>query len=105
MVKNGVLVRYEVVSYSPDRPQLRTRRPRKLPWPASRLTDLRPAIMAMAELSGVRATVLVRAAVVNWLVVEHERMFPGVVSPWHDEAGIEPRSARRAAEGAGGEAW
>ena len=83
--------------YLSDCPKPRIRRPRKLPWPASRITDLRPAILAMAELSGVRATVLVRAAVVHWLVVEHERMFPGVVSPWHDEAGIEPR-VRRVAE-------
>src|ERR1043165_6164938 len=96
----------QAVALSPSLSLPRSRRPRRLPWPASRITDLRPAIMAMAELSGIRATVLVRAAVVHWLVVEHERLFPGVASPWHDEAGIEPRSVPRAAEnGAGGASW
>jgi hypothetical protein len=55
----------------------------------------------MSELTGVPATVFIRAAVVHWLVVEHERMFPGVVSPWHDESEIEPRVQCRVAEGLG----
>ena len=85
--------------YLSDRHKLRIRRQRKWPWPARRITDLRPAILAMAELSGVPATVFIRAAVVHWLSQEHGRLFPGIDSPWDDEAGVEPRALRRVAEG------
>ena len=85
--------------YLSDRPQPRTRRQRKLPWPATRLTDLRHAVQAMSELSGVSATMFIRAAVIRHLAWIHAQEFAGINSPWDDEAGIEPRAMRRVAEG------
>ncbi len=87
--------------YLSDRPKPRIRRQRKLPWPATRLTDLHHAVQAMAELSGVSVTVFIRAAVIRHLAWIHAQEFPGIDSPWDDEAGIEPRAMRRVAEGEG----
>ena len=53
----------------------------------------------MAELSGVSVTVFIRAAVIRHLAWIHAQEFPGIDSPWDDEAGIEPRVQRRVAEG------
>ena len=55
----------------------------------------------MSELSGVSVTVFIRAAVVRHLAWIHAQEFPGIDSPWDDEAGIEPRAMRRVAEGEG----
>ena len=85
--------------YSSDRHNPRIRRPRKLPWPATRITDLRHAVQAMSELTGVPATVFIRAAIVRHLTWIHAQEFPGIDSPWDDEAGVEPRVQRRVAEG------
>ncbi len=53
----------------------------------------------MAELSGVSVTVFIRAAVVRHLAWIHAQEFPGIDSPWDDEAGVEQRALRRVAEG------
>ena len=57
--------------------------------------------MAMSELTGVPATVFIRAAVIRHLAWIHAQEFPGIDSPWDDEAGIKPRVLRRVAESEG----
>jgi hypothetical protein len=55
----------------------------------------------MSELTGVPATVFIRAAVIRHLAWIHAQEFPGINSPWDDEAGVEPRVQRRVVEGLG----
>jgi len=85
----------------PDRLHSRQRRTRALSWPASKLTDIRYAVAAMAELSGVPMTTFIRSAVVAHLVAEHRRMFPGVaMTPWDAEGEqVDDQVVRRVAEG------
>jgi hypothetical protein len=88
-------------SLMPDYSHNRQRRTRALSWPASRLTNLRHEIAAMAELPGVPMTTFIRSDVIAHLVAEHRRMFPEIeATPWDTESGqVCKPIVRRVAEG------
>ena len=88
--------------YLSDRYKPRTRRQRKLPWPASRISRLELSdVRAMADHAGVPVTVFVRRALMLYLVRTHREIWPDLpATPW--DRFVEPLAdapVRRVAEG------